>query len=253
VSSTGVRRGDQGAGDPGRRGGEYVIETEGLCKVYRLGTSPVHAVQDVSLRVEAGEFVALMGRSGSGKSTLMHLLGCLDTPTRGTYRLEGRAVGSLAPAERARVRNEHIGFVFQTFNLLPRRSALDNVILPLAYARRRPAAGDEARARGLALLERVGLGRRAHHRPPELSGGERQRVAIARALIAGPALILADEPTGNLDNATGDEVMALLSELSREWRTILVVTHSPEVAGFASRVLHMVDGRLDDAGPGGVP
>jgi putative ABC transport system ATP-binding protein len=218
----------------------WLIETEGLTRIYRLGSTEVPALRAANVRVAAGEFVALMGPSGSGKSTMMHLLGCLDTPTAGRYRLEGRDVSQLTADERAQVRNARIGFVFQTFNLLPRLNALDNVLLPLLY-RGRVA---DARRRASGALARVGLARRAQHRPMELSGGERQRVAIARALIADPVLILADEPTGNLDSKTGAEIMRLLTELSADGRTIIIVTHDASVAAHAQRIVHMRDGQI---------
>jgi putative ABC transport system ATP-binding protein len=211
----------------------WLIETEGLSRTYRLGSTEVPALRGVSVRVAQGEFVALMGPSGSGKSTMMHLLGCLDTPTAGRYLLEGREVSRLTVNERAQVRNQRIGFVFQMFNLLPRLSALDNVMLPLLYRGR--VANAKRRARGFAGRR---LEQRAHHRPMELSGGERQRVAIARALITDPALILADEPTGNLDSQTGKEIMQLLNELLAAGRTIIIVTHE-RVYGFCAAVVHL--------------
>lgn len=222
---------------------DWIIETEELTKAYRLGSMTVDALRGVSLRVPEGAFWALMGASGSGKSTLMHLLGCLDTPTTGTYRLQGRDVSKLSHDERAAVRNRCIGFVFQTFNLLPRFSAMENVMLPLLYRGRIR----DAKTPATQALERVGLIDRAGHRPTELSGGERQRVAIARALVADPVLVLADEPTGNLDSATGAQVMQLLVELADGGRTILVVTHDTHVAAYARQTLHMRDGRIVDA------
>jgi putative ABC transport system ATP-binding protein len=219
---------------------EWLIETENLTKVYQMGETEVQALRGVSMRVAAGEFLALTGASGSGKSTLMHLLGCLDTPTAGCYRLQGRDVSQLSDGEQARVRNTRIGFVFQSFNLLPRISALENVTLPLLYRGR----VKRARERAGRALERVGLVERTAHRPTELSGGERQRVAIARALATDPAIILADEPTGNLDSVTGDELLRLLAGLHAEGRTILIVTHDAQVAARAQRTLHMRDGQI---------
>jgi putative ABC transport system ATP-binding protein len=200
----------------------------------------VNALCSVDLDVEMGEFVALMGASGCGKSTMMHLLGCLDTPTAGRYLLEGSDVSKLSKDERARVRNTRIGFIFQTFNLLPRLNALDNIALPLLYG----GSHNEARRRAGETLERVGLARRAQHHPNELSGGERQRIAIARALVTNPALVLADEPTGNLDSKTGASIMSLLVELSKEGRAILMVTHDAKVAAHAGRILQMQDGEI---------
>jgi putative ABC transport system ATP-binding protein len=215
-----------------------IIQTKNLTRTYALGNSIVNALRGVDLEVETGEFVALMGPSGSGKSTMMHLLGCLDTPTAGRYLLEGRDVSTLSKDERARVLNTRIGFIFQTFILLPRLNALDNIELPLLYGR----YDGESKKRAAQALERVGLISRAQHRPNELSGGERQRIAIARALVADPALILADEPTGNLDSQTGADIMRLLVELCREGRTILIVTHDAKVADNAERILKMQDG-----------
>jgi putative ABC transport system ATP-binding protein len=217
-----------------------IIETENLTKTYKMGNTRVEALRGVNLRVAEGEFVALMGPSGSGKSTMMHLLGCLDTPTAGRYLLEGQDVGTLSKDARARVRNARIGFVFQTFNLLPRLNALDNVALPLLYR----AQSGHAKKFAAEQLARVGLAQRARHQPNELSGGERQRVAIARALVTNPALVLAYEPTGNLDRKTGIEIMHLLVELAKESRTILMVTHDASTAAYAHRIVQMQDGEI---------
>ncbi|MEZ4510530.1 MAG: ABC transporter ATP-binding protein [Chloroflexota bacterium] len=219
-----------------------LINIHQLTKTYQMGDSTVHALRGVSFTVASGEFVALMGPSGSGKSTLMHLLGCLDTPTNGRYELAGQDVGRLSRRARARVRNEQIGFVFQTFNLLPRLSALANVMLPLQYRGR--LAGGVVRETAVSALEQVGLTDRISHKPTELSGGQRQRVAIARALVTNPALILADEPTGNLDSQTGQEIMALLQQLNTAGRTILLVTHDGDIAAQTQRVLRMHDGMI---------
>jgi putative ABC transport system ATP-binding protein len=229
------------------RSERWVIETQALTRTYRMGASEVRALRGVDLRIARGEFVALMGPSGSGKSTLMHLLGCLDTPTSGSYWLEGRDVSALSSDERARVRSTRIGFVFQTFNLLPRLTALQNVALPLLYQGRYSGGqpGDAVQ-RAADALRRVGLHHRAGHRPVELSGGECQRVAIARGVVTEPALILADEPTGNLDSGTGAEIMRLLGRLNEEGRTLLVVTHDRQVAAYSGRILRMCDGRIVD-------
>jgi putative ABC transport system ATP-binding protein len=226
--------------DGATRTTDWVIETEGLARTYQLGTTQVRALRGVNIRIASGEFVALMGPSGCGKSTLMQLLGCLDTPTAGHYWLEGRDVGSLSGDERARLRRTRIGFVFQTFNLWPRLTALENVELPLLYQKH--VAG--VREHASSALAHLGLTHRAHHRPAEMSGGECQRVAIARAVVSQPGIILADEPTGNLDSSTGAEIMDLLGRLNAEGRTLLVVTHNAEVAAHAGRSLHMHDGQI---------
>ena len=224
-----------------------LIELEQVTKLYRSGDSEFAALRAVDLAVERGEFVAITGSSGSGKSTMMNILGCLDTPSSGHYRLDGRDVANLSRVELAEVRNRTIGFVFQSFNLLPRTSAMENVELPLIYARVPPA---DRRRRSLEALERVGLAQRSKHHPSQLSGGQQQRVAIARALVTRPRLLLADEPTGNLDTATSAEIVALLSQLNREQRlTVVVVTHEPDVAAATSRVVVLRDGRVVEDGP----
>jgi putative ABC transport system ATP-binding protein len=220
-----------------------LIETVDLWKTYRMGSEEIHALQGVTLQIERGEYVAIMGPSGSGKSTLMNLIGCLDTPSKGSYLLNGRFVSQMNDNELARIRNEEIGFVFQTFNLLPRATALRNVELPLVYAGV-PARVREERAR--VALEKVELGSRTNHRPNELSGGQRQRVAIARALVNNPSILLADEPTGNLDSKTGIEIMAVFDRLHKAGNTIIVVTHEAEIAAFARRSIHLRDGRIDN-------
>jgi putative ABC transport system ATP-binding protein len=216
---------------------------DGVSRIFRMGDTEIRAVDDVSCRVRSGDFVAIMGPSGSGKSTLMNLVGCLDTPSRGRYRIGGRDVGTLDDDTLAEIRNRHIGFVFQTFNLLPRLTALDNVSLPLVYAGAAPAA---RREKAREMLELVGLGDRGRHRPDQLSGGQRQRVAIARALVVEPTLVLADEPTGNLDSGSSREVMDLFARLHGAGHTIVMVTHDPEVAAGAARVLRMRDGRIEE-------
>jgi putative ABC transport system ATP-binding protein len=219
----------------------FLIEIRDLVKIYEMGDTQVRALDGVSCTVDKGEFVAIMGPSGSGKSTLMNLIGCLDTPTSGTYRLNDNEVSRLDDDELARIRNREIGFVFQTFNLLSRSSALENVEVPLVYA---GLPRQERHRRAKEMLEMVGLGDRMHHQPNELSGGQRQRVAVARALVNQPALLLADEPTGNLDSRTGDEIMALFDELNRKGHTIVLVTHEEDIALHASRVIRLRDGRV---------
>ncbi len=220
-----------------------LIRTENITKVYSLGKTVVEALRGITLTIEQGEYVAIMGPSGSGKSTLMHLLGCLDTPTSGKYYFEGKDISTLNDLELAALRNQKVGFVFQTFNLLPRLTALENVELPLVYA------GVNKRLRqkrAQAMLERVGLADRLSHRPNELSGGEMQRVAIARALVNTPSVLLADEPTGNLDSKTGAEIMKIFDTLANEGNTIILVTHDQNIARYAKRVIHIVDGKIID-------
>ncbi len=221
--------------------GSPLIEVEHVSKVYRMGDVDVHALRDVSLSIQEGDSVAVMGPSGSGKSTLMNILGCLDRPTSGRYRLLGEEVSRMDRNALARVRNRTLGFVFQSFNLLTRTSALENVELPMLYA---GISGRERHRRSREALERVGLGQRIHHHPNQMSGGQQQRVAIARALVTKPRLMVADEPTGNLDSKTSVEIMALFQELGRSGITLLLVTHEPDIARYASRVVVMKDGRV---------
>jgi putative ABC transport system ATP-binding protein len=219
-----------------------LIETRDLWKTYVMGSEEIHALRGVSIEIDRGEYVAIMGPSGSGKSTLMNLIGCLDTPTKGSYLLNGKQVSQMNDNELARIRNEEIGFVFQTFNLLPRASALHNVELPLVYAAV-PSKDRQARAR--AALDKVELTERMSHRPNELSGGQRQRVAIARALVNNPSILLADEPTGNLDSKTGNEIMGLFDRLHAAGNTIILVTHEAEIAAYARRAIHLRDGQVE--------
>ncbi len=219
-----------------------MIRTQGLVKDYVLGAETVHAVRSVDLEIRAAEFVAVMGPSGSGKSTLMNMIGCLDTPTAGEYWLNGQPVSELSEDQLARVRNKEIGFVFQTFNLLPRATALHNVELPLIYAGVR---GKDRRRVAAEKLELVGLADRMDHRPPEMSGGQRQRVAMARALVNDPAILLADEPTGNLDSVTSGDIMRQLKELNEQGQTIVLVTHERDIAEYAKRQVHLNDGMIE--------
>ena len=219
-----------------------LIAIHDLHRVYQVGDQEVRALDGVDLNIDQNEYVAIMGPSGSGKSTLMNILGCLDTPSQGSYRLKGLEIGLMSDDELARIRNVEIGFVFQTFNLLPRADALHNVELPLVYA---GAKHEERRARAKEVLTTVGLGDRMKHRPNELSGGQRQRVAIARALVNRPSIILADEPTGNLDSRTGEEIMLAFENIWRQGNTVILVTHEPDVAEHARRIVRMKDGRIE--------
>ncbi len=219
-----------------------LIQTKDLVKIYKMDGEEVHALDGVSLEIAPGEYVAIMGPSGSGKSTLMNLIGCLDTPTSGSYVLDGEEIAKLDDNGLARIRNRKIGFVFQTFNLLPRASSLHNVELPLVYS---GISGTERKKRAMAAMESVGLGQRALHKPNELSGGERQRVAVARALVTHPSLILADEPTGNLDTKTGQEILSLFDNLHAQGNTIILVTHDRSVAEHARRIILLRDGKVE--------
>jgi putative ABC transport system ATP-binding protein len=219
-----------------------VIQTDELWKTYEMGTEKLHALRGVSIKINKGEYVAIMGPSGSGKSTLMNLIGCLDTPTKGAYWLAGRLVSQLDDDELAYIRNKEIGFVFQTFNLLPRATALHNVELPMIY---NGTGAEERIERAQKALKQVDLGERMGHKPNELSGGQRQRVAIARALVNNPSILLADEPTGNLDSQTGEEIMALFAHLHEQGNTIILVTHEPDIAAHAHRVIRLRDGKIE--------
>jgi putative ABC transport system ATP-binding protein len=225
------------------RAGKALIQLQNVTKTYDSGENAVQALKGVDLQIGRGEFVSIIGPSGSGKSTLMHILGCLDSPTAGRYWLDGEDVAAMSGGQLARIRNKKLGFVFQTFNLLPRATILKNVELPLLYA---GMDSDERRAAALAALDRVGLANRARHRPNELSGGQRQRVAIARALVNNPSLILADEPTGNLDQKTGGDIIRLFEELSSAGQTIILVTHDPGIAARTQRRIKIVDGLIVD-------
>ncbi len=233
---------------PTRPRGPLVIDIEGVTKTYQMGSELIHALRGVSLKIYRNEYLAIMGPSGSGKSTLMNMLGCLDTPTIGKYEFNQKNVAAMEDDELAVIRNKEIGFVFQTFNLLPRSDALDNVELPLIYAGMDSVTRVE---RAELALTKVGLGNRMHHRPNELSGGQRQRVAIARALVNDPSIILADEPTGNLDSRTGEEIMSLFESLYEQGNTIIVVTHEPDIAEHARRIVRLRDGLIESDGPSG--
>ena len=224
--------------------GQSIIKTIEIAKMYGMGDAQVKALDGVSLQIDENEFVAIMGPSGSGKSTMMNILGCLDRPTTGSYFLAGEEVSRLNKNELAVIRNKRIGFVFQSYNLLPRTSALENVMLPLLYRRNGSMSESEQKGKALSVLDSVGLADRVHHQPQELSGGQAQRVAIARALVNDPTIILADEPTGNLDTKSGDEIMELFLELHRQGKTIVMVTHEDEIAAYAQRVVHFRDGKI---------
>ncbi len=233
-------------GNSAKANDEILIEIEDLWKTYQMGAEEIHALRGVSFVIPRGSYVAIMGPSGSGKSTMMNLIGCLDTPSKGKYLLNTRLVSEMDDDELAHIRNKEIGFVFQTFNLLPRASALHNVELPLIY---NGTPSHERKERAIKALQSVELGERVYHRPNELSGGQRQRVAIARALVNNPSLILADEPTGNLDSATSSEIMALFDDLHERGNTIILVTHEPDIATHAHRVIRLLDGRIASDGP----
>ncbi|HDY87579.1 MAG TPA: ABC transporter ATP-binding protein [bacterium] len=220
-----------------------LIKMENICKIYELGGEVIHALSGIVLNIEKNEYIAIMGPSGSGKSTLMNIVGCLDTPTEGYYELNGRAVSDMTDNELAWIRNKEIGFVFQNFNLLARSDSLHNTELPLIYS---GVSKRKRREQAKAALEAVGLGDRMHHRPNELSGGQRQRVALARALVNNPSILLADEPTGNLDSKTGEEIMVILEELHQKGNTIILITHEKYIAEHANRIVHLLDGNISE-------
>ena len=222
-----------------------IIDGRNLVIIYEMGEIEVRALNGASIQVQEGEFIAIMGPSGSGKSTLMNVLGCLMSPTSGEYFLDGEDVSHMDKVELAQVRNQKLGFIFQNYNLLARTSALENVILPLSYNRTNPISEEEQKEKATRILEAVGLGDRIYHEPQELSGGQQQRVSIARALVNDPVMVLADEPTGNLDSKSGAEIMELLTKLHKQGTTIVMVTHDPEIAAYTDRVIHLLDGKVD--------
>ena len=221
---------------------QTIIEVKNLARHFRVGSELIKAIKQIDLSIQQNEFVALMGQSGSGKSTLMNILGCLDTPTDGAYTLNNHQVSKLRDNDLAEIRNKEIGFVFQTFNLLPRSTALENVMLPLVYA---GISKEDREERALTALDKVGLADRVNHRPNELSGGQRQRVAVARALVNNPSIILADEPTGNLDSATSIEIMALFQDIHKNGNTVIIVTHEEDIAQYAHRIVRLKDGEVE--------
>ena len=224
--------------------GSVLLSMKGINKIYEMGENSLHVLHDVDFEVHEGEFVSILGPSGSGKSTLMNIIGCLDVATSGTYILNGKDIGKMKDKELSRVRNKDIGFVFQQFQLLPRMTVIDNVVLPLIYAR---VSGKERKARAMVLLNKVGLGDKIANRPKQLSGGQQQRVAIARAMVTDPAILLADEPTGALDQATGMQIIELFKQLNKEGKTIIMITHDPKIAKQAKRIVHILDGRMYSA------
>ena len=221
---------------------QTIIEVKNLARHFKVGSELIKAIKQIDLNIQKNEFVALMGQSGSGKSTLMNILGCLDTPTGGSYSLNNHQVGELKDNDLAKIKNKEIGFVFQTFNLLPRSTALENVMLPLVYA---GISNEDREERALIALEKVGLADRVNHRPNELSGGQRQRVAVARALVNNPSIILADEPTGNLDSGTSTEIMALFQEIHKNGNTVIIVTHEEDIAQYTHRIVRLKDGEVE--------